>query len=137
MRLRIYLVEDNPVIRDNLGASLVELVGAQVVGSATTEAAASAWLLAHPQDWDLAVVDLFLLQGNGLGVVSACRERRPGQKMVVFTNYATPVMRERCLAWGADAVFDKSNEIEAFMQYAIAASQARADAAREDAARPA
>ena len=128
MRLKIYLVEDNAVIRDNLAASMEELVHAKVVGSATTEADATAWLRAHPEDWDLAVVDLFLLQGNGLGVLNSCRERRPEQKMVVFTNYATPVMRERCLAWGANAVFDKSNEIEAFMTYAIEAAAERARA---------
>jgi DNA-binding NarL/FixJ family response regulator len=69
-----------------------------------------------------------LLQGNGLGVLNSFRERRPDQKMVVFTNYATPVMRERCLAWGANAVFDKSNEIDAFMKYAIDAAAARASA---------
>jgi len=38
------------------------------------------------------------------------------------------VMRERCLAWGANAVFNKSNEIEAFMNYAIEAAAARARA---------
>ena len=128
MRLKIFLVEDNAVIRDNLAASMEEMVHAKVVGSATTEADATAWLQAHPDDWDLAVVDLFLLQGNGLGVLNSCRERRPDQKMVVFTNYATPVMRERCLAWGANAVFDKSNEIEAFMKYAIEAAAERARA---------
>jgi len=35
------------------------------------------------------------------------------------------VMRERCLAWGANAVFDKSNEIDAFMKYAVDAAAAR------------
>ena len=125
MQLKIYLVEDNVLIRDNLAASMEELVQAKVVGSATTEADATTWLQAQPDEWDLAVVDLFLLEGNGLGVLNSCRERRPDQKMVVFTNYATPVMRERCLAWGANAVFDKTNEMDAFMQYAADAAAAR------------
>ena len=128
MRLKIFLVEDNAVIRDNLAASMEEMVHAKVVGSATTEADATSWLRTHPDEWDLTVVDLFLLQGNGLGVLNSCRERRPDQKMVVFTNYATPVMRERCLAWGANAVFDKSNEIDAFMKYAVDAAAVRASA---------
>ncbi|MES2979254.1 MAG: response regulator transcription factor [Pseudomonadota bacterium] len=118
MRLRIYLVEDNPVIRENLAESLEELAGARVVGGATTEAEASDWLTAHSASWDLAVVDLFLLQGNGLGVIGRCRNRSLSQKMVVLTNYATPTIRERCLAIGADAVFDKSNELEEFTRYA-------------------
>jgi DNA-binding NarL/FixJ family response regulator len=37
--------------------------------------------------------------------------------VVVLTNYPTQEMRRRCLALGADAVFDKSNELEAFFEY--------------------
>jgi CheY-like chemotaxis protein len=48
-----------------------------------------------------------------------CRERDLKQKVIVLTNYATPAVRERCLAIGADAVFDKSNEIEEFTRYAL------------------
>lgn len=118
MRLRIYLVEDSPVIRDNLAESLQELVGARVVGSASSEDEARQWLANNPADWDLAVVDLFLLQGNGLNVVKSCGNRDLRQKIVVLTGYATPAMRQRCLAAGADAVFDKSTEIDEFTRYA-------------------
>ncbi len=118
MRLRIYLVEDNIVIRDNLSEALEELSGARVVGSARTEAEASQWLKTHTAGWDLLVVDLFLLQGNGLGILQMCKERSLRQKVVVLSNYATPAMRERCLLLGADAVFDKSNELEEFARYA-------------------
>ena len=37
--------------------------------------------------------------------------------MVVLSNYATPDMRRKCLELGADQVFDKSNEIDALIQY--------------------
>jgi len=119
MRLRIYLVEDSPVIRNALSESLEELVGARMVGWATTEAEAAEWLTANPSAWDLAVVDLFLLQGSGLNVLKACSQRELRQKIVVLTGYATPLMRERCLAAGADAVFDKATEIDEFTDYAI------------------
>jgi two-component system, OmpR family, response regulator len=68
---------------------------------------------------DLAVVDLFLKQGSGLGVLEACRIRSPRQRVVVLSNYATPDMRQRCTQLGADAVFDKSNEIDALVEYCI------------------
>jgi len=35
----------------------------------------------------------------------------------VLTNYATPDMRKKCLELGADKVFDKSDEIDALIQY--------------------
>lgn len=119
MRLRIYLVEDSPVIRDALSDSLVELVGARMVGWASNEAEATQWLADNPSGWDLAVVDLFLLQGSGLNVVKSAGNRELRQKIVVLTGYATPQMRQRCLAAGADAVFDKATEIDEFTAYAI------------------
>ena len=45
------------------------------------------------------------------------RERRDHQRVVVLTNYATPDIRARCLELGADAVFDKSNELDDFFAY--------------------
>ncbi len=115
--LQTYLVEDSPVIRDNLVGFLEDATRATVVACASTEDEAVAWLKAHPDGWDVAIVDLFLGQGNGLGVVRACRYRRRTQKVVVFTNYATPDMRSRAAQLGADAFFDKSSEIEALVAY--------------------
>ncbi len=117
MKLRTYFVEDNATIRQNLIDTLQELAQVHAVGCATTENEGKEWLTAHPAQWDLAIVDLFLRQGSGLGVLAACRERLAEQKMVVLSNYATPDVRMRCAQLGVDAVFDKSNEIEALVDY--------------------
>lgn len=119
MGLRTYIVEDNATIRENLIATLEELAGIAAVGTAETENDAKTWLLQHAHDWDLAIVDLFLKQGSGLGVLSAVRERRPGQKIVVLSNYATADIRKRCEQLGVDAVFDKSNEIDALIDFCV------------------
>ena len=92
-RLRTYLVEDNATIRDNLIATLDELVGITPVGHAAREQPGSEWLREHASDWDLAIVDLFLTQGSGFGVLAACQQRKPWQKVVVLSNYATPDVR--------------------------------------------
>ena len=39
--------------------------------------------------------------------------------MVVLSNYATPDVRMRCAQLGVDAVFDKSNEIDALEDYCV------------------
>lgn len=119
MRLKIYLVEDNPRIRDNLVETLEELVGIDVVGTSDTEKEAKAWLLDNPHSWDLAILDLFLKQGSGFGVLVACRDKKPSQKIVVLSNYATAEIRERCAQLGVDAVFDKSNEIDALVEFCM------------------
>ena len=93
------------------------------VGSAETEAEGVAWLSNSINLWDLAIVDLFLKQGNGLGVVSACKNRLPRQKVIVLSNYATQDVRKQCATLGADAVFDKSTEIEQLLEYCVNFSQ--------------
>lgn len=123
MRLKTFIVEDNPTIRENLIATLEELASVDAVGTADTENEGKAWLTENPDAWDLAIVDLFLKQGSGLGVLSACRNRQPGQKVVVLSNYATADIRQRCAQIGVDAVFDKSNEIDALVDYCIELGQ--------------
>ncbi len=123
MGLRTYIVEDNATIRDNLIATLEELAGIQAVGTSETENDARQWLTGSHQTWDLAIVDLFLKQGSGLGVLEACRDRTPLQKVIVLSNYATVEIRKRCAQLGVDAVFDKSNEIDALIDYCIAQSR--------------
>ena len=123
MALRTYLVEDNPTILDNLIETLEEIASVTVVGHAATEKEATNWLTLHDGQWQLAVVDMFLREGPGLGVLAGCREREPYQKVVALTNFATPDIRKRSLALGADAVFDKSNELDEFFAYCIAETE--------------
>ena len=115
--LKTYLVEDNPTIRDNLIATLEELAYVNTVGFADNEDDGKEWLLDTSVHWDLAILDLFLKQGSGLGVLAACKDRKASQKIVVLSNYATADIRHRCLQLGVDAVFDKSNEIDALVEY--------------------
>ena len=119
LELRTYIVEDNATIRENLIGTLEELACIKALGWAETENEARGWLSGHQGDWDLAIVDLFLKQGSGLGVLEACQARHGAQRVVVLSNYATQDMRKRCAQLGADAVFDKSNEIEALVEYCM------------------
>ena len=117
MTSKAYLVEDNPVIRENLVGFLEDVADVEVVASAGTEEEAVSWLREHRNAWDLTIVDLFLERGNGLGVINACRNRAPHQKVVVLSNYATADMRDRSTQLGADAFFDKSAELDQLVAY--------------------
>ena len=123
-RLKTYIVEDNVTIRENLVGTLEELTCISAVGFAETEAEAVRWLAENGDQWELAIVDLFLKQGSGLGVLQAVSTRRADQKIVVLSNYATPDIRKRCAQFGVDAVFDKSNEIDALIDFCIEQSSA-------------
>jgi two-component system OmpR family response regulator len=123
VELRTYIVEDNVTIRENLVEALQELASVVALGWAETENDARGWIAGHRGQWDLMIIDLFLKQGSGLGVLEACQDRGREQRVVVLSNYATPDMRKRCGQLGADAVFDKSNEIDALVDYCLALHQ--------------
>jgi two-component system, OmpR family, response regulator len=119
MKFRAYIVEDSPTIRENLIETLQELALVDPVGVAETEHEGRKWLAQNDNYWDLAIVDLFLKEGSGLNILEACRARKPGQKMVVLSNHATNDVRWRCAQLGADAVFDKSTEIDDLVDYCV------------------
>ena len=115
--LKTYIVEDNKVIRDNLISALEELVPVTVVGTSDGETSAVQWLGTKGNDADLVIIDIFLREGTGLGVLRAMQTMPPRQSLVVLSNYTTPDMRAKCAELGASRVFDKSSEIDDLIQY--------------------
>ena len=118
MTVRVLLVEDMMQVQAALADLLSALGDFRLVTTIGTEAEAKLWVAEHPGAWDLAVVDLVLDQGSGLGVLPKAREiaRLYGGSVVVFSDYASDGIRDHCLRLGADAVFLKSQTRE-FMDY--------------------
>lgn len=115
--LHAYVVEDNPSLCENLVGTLEELTCVRAIGTGSTEGEAAEWLRAHPQAWDLLVVDLFLRSGSGMHLLEQLGTRSPRQKVILFSNYITAGVRKRCAQLGVDAAFDKSTEIDALVDY--------------------
>ena len=116
-RLRTFVVEDSSVIRDNLRETLEENAPIQVIGSAEDEKAAVAWMKSHKAQCDLVIVDIFLKQGSGLGVLKGLSTIDANARKVVLSNHATPEIRAKCAELGAEKVFDKSNELEEMLRW--------------------
>jgi len=115
--LRAFIVEDSPVIRENLISTLEELAPISVVGWADNEPDALHWLADHGEGCELAVVDLFLRSGSGTGILRALKDSPAAPERVVLTNYATPDIVRRCRELGAVRVFDKSRDIDALIEH--------------------
>jgi DNA-binding response OmpR family regulator len=114
-KARVLLVEDNPAIQAELKQSLDPMYEVAAVIATANEAIE--WLQAHPDGWDLAVLDIFLKQGHGFQVLRECAARAEHQCVVVLTNYTREPARSSALERGADAVFDKSFEMEQFLAF--------------------
>ena len=115
--LKVYLVEDSAVIRASLIAALEELAPVVVSATAEDEQSAVMWMADASHQCDLGIIDIQLRAGSGLGVISAAQKLLNRPKLAVLSNYATSDIRRKCLALGANRVFDKSNDIEALIDY--------------------
>ena len=109
----ILLVEDSPLIQAHLRTALNDIDGAQVIDVAACEQAALQAI--HTLSPNLAVIDLQLEQGSGLGILKRLTDEvppTPGTRFVIFSNHANSVVKQRCLALGAHAFFDKSFQLD-------------------------
>jgi DNA-binding NarL/FixJ family response regulator len=117
--LRVLLVEDSIELQAMLQSMLSEIPSVEVVASVESEEDAVAFMRVDPTD--LAIVDLELRSGTGLGVLKKLQDdlnltdRQIG--VVVFSNYSNLVIRHRCLSLGARAFFDKSFQIDELLEF--------------------
>lgn len=112
----VLIVEDSLHMQSAL-RDLVQTLGSfQVVATASNETQATEWLERNQRGWGLAILDLILTTGSGFGVIHRCRASRPDGKIVVFSEFATPAVQDRCRQLGADASFLKS-EIKSLVHY--------------------
>jgi DNA-binding NarL/FixJ family response regulator len=117
MLISTFLVEDKPEIRDTLMQAMEEIAPLKFVGHANSESTARQWLSANDGNWDLAIVDLYLAEGSGFGVLKECQARRRSQKVVVLTSYSHENITNKCRELGADQVFDKSEDLAKLVAY--------------------
>jgi len=113
--VRVFIVEDSPLIRKRIIENLDSLGGFDVVGFAEAEEAAVAAIVeAKP---DVVITDIRLKEGNGIEVVRQLREKSyaPRPRIYVLSNYANSEYRRQCELVGADDFFDKSGEYDRFL----------------------
>ncbi len=115
--LRIFLVEDSPLLRGRLENMLSQHAAFKVTGLAAAEAEAIEKLDTVP--FDVIVVDVELRPGSGIGVIRQARAKNKDVAkdgghvwIIVLTNYDLPTVRERCMQAGADHFLDKMREID-------------------------
>lgn len=116
--LRVFVVEDSPVLRERLAELFAPLERVRTVGYADgADAAIRGVLAARPH---AVVLDLNLAQGSGIEVLRALQEQAPDIEVFILTNFANPQYRRVCTRLGARGFFDKSREFE-LVRDAIAA----------------
>jgi CheY-like chemotaxis protein len=107
--LRVYIVEDSPIIQ-RLLASAIEEAGGEVSGC--SDDAERAIADAFELQPDLIVIDIALPAGTGFDVLKSLQQHDlvPGATKVVLTNHANEECEAFARRLGADRFFDKSLE---------------------------
>jgi CheY-like chemotaxis protein len=110
MCLRVYLVEDSPIITKLL-RELIGGIGATIVGVADGATAAIADIPRRRPD--VVLIDIVLREGSGFDVLKALRNRfgDKGPARIVLTNYTLDGYRATARRLGAEHFFDKSVQI--------------------------
>jgi len=107
--LRIYIVEDSPIVL-RLLESLITGVGSAVVGHSDDAAMALGEIgTLRP---DVVILDIALRSGTGFDVLRGIAAQGPGRKPVriMHTNYSSETYRQEAKELGVDYFFDKSAE---------------------------
>ncbi|MDA8107350.1 MAG: response regulator [Betaproteobacteria bacterium] len=108
--LRVFVVEDSPLVLERIEAMLASIDGAQTAGHAgRADEAVRAILAAHP---DAVVLDLKLAEGSGFDVLRAVRAQAPDIEFFMLSNFASEPYRRLAARLGAAHFFDKSTEFE-------------------------
>jgi DNA-binding NarL/FixJ family response regulator len=110
-RVKVFLVEDSPMLRERLLALLASIPGAESCGHAAGAAEAIAGIEAAKPD--AVVLDIQLASGNGFDVLRAVGGTTA---VYVLTNFANDGYRRKAESLGARGFFDKSTEVERLRQ---------------------
>jgi DNA-binding NarL/FixJ family response regulator len=114
--MRVLLAEDNLQMREFVKDAFTQIPDAVMVFETASHLDARRWLAAHPDGWDVALVDLFLTEGNGFRILKDCTVRQPHQKVIVMSNYVNETVKARVMAEGADAFLPKSTDSQALIE---------------------
>ena len=105
--LRLLLIEDHAAFRSALALLLDLRPGMKVVAQCGSLAGCRALgSLLHTVD--VALVDLFLPDGDGTEFIAVLRGANPSVRVLVLTAIIEPGLRGRMAEAGADGVLDKT-----------------------------
>lgn len=108
--MKVFVVEDSPIVRDRLIAMLLDMQSVEVVGQADNRIDAVRGIV--EQRPDIVVLDIKLRDGTGIDVLQDIKQKLPAIETIMLTNYATAEFRRRCMSLGAGHFFDKTGEFE-------------------------
>jgi DNA-binding NarL/FixJ family response regulator len=107
--IRVYLIDDHPVLREGFAKALEAEPGMTVVGQAGT--AAEALRDAQAIKPDVMLVDLNIPDRDGIELLAALRVQSPSTKLLVLSCYDDEFRVAEALRAGAQGYLVKTSEL--------------------------
>lgn len=108
--VRVFLVDDSPLVRERLERMLADMEGVRTVGHASEAEAAIRGILAEPPD--VVVLDLKLDKGSGFDVLRAVHRAAPQIDIYMLSSFAEAPYRRLAERLGARGFYDKTCEFD-------------------------
>jgi NarL family two-component system response regulator LiaR len=109
-RTRVLLVDDHPVVRNGIEASLAEFEDVEVVGKASSgEEALRLVPEVHP---DIVMMDLIMPGMGGVAAIRALHAQAPEVHVIVLTSYPEGDLVQEALQSGAIGYLLKDVEVD-------------------------
>lgn len=107
---KIYIADDSEDVRKRLIDLVSVLPEVELVGQTGDARAAIADI--QKLQPDVAILDLRLVNGNGIEVLEIVKLLKVPPLVIMLTAFPTQQYRRRCISAGADYFFDKTSEFE-------------------------
>ena len=106
----ILIADDSALIRDRVKNALYQVSETDKIHESSTVKDTMNRLAAYTPE--LIILDLRMPDGSGTDVLKAVKAYPNPPIVIVFTSYPYPQYRRKCMDWGADYFFDKSEDLE-------------------------
>lgn len=107
--LRVFLVDDSPVVRNGLSL-LLQQEGIEVCGAASCCLEAIAGIEAASPD--AVVLDLALGAENGMDLIPQIKKKHPSVPILIYSVYEDSYLRKQATAAGASGFVSKQGDPE-------------------------
>lgn len=108
--MKVYIVDDSPLLRDRLKAMLLTSAEVEIAGEADNPHDGIKDI--RRLDPDVVILDIRMPGGNGIDIIEEIKGINSPPTVIMFTNYPHRQYREKCMNLGADFFFEKSRDFE-------------------------
>jgi DNA-binding NarL/FixJ family response regulator len=107
-KIKVLLVDDHAIARNGVKLMLETENDIEIAGEA--ESIRRALTLTSANDYDVALIDISLHEGNGLELLRILRSEKPELNILMLSSYSEDIYGVRALKLGAAGYLNKSVE---------------------------